>query len=431
MTRVNQSSARAGVMTAILIAVLAPVFAGSAAAEDRGFTHSFDEMRSGLAAPGKRQPAEAPYVDPIPGVAIADGLHAVAEGVVATGYDSNIDHRVSNRDGGMFALTDVGLALIAGPESAQTTAVVRGGYGYYDIDYRPDRWDVGVLVDHYRIIAPDTSLNFGGFFLHDDIDSDANERAAGYYQFAYNSSVMEAFVRGRALDSHYLIAAGAPIDANRFFARDETFDHLRLEQSTGVLFLKDQRIAPFFEIGYANLDYNTEINPAVFSRDADEVWTIGGVRVTLAPRLHVDLGARYNQRWLDAPNIRSFDSVYFDGKLVWIPSDDLYVEFNIDRTFLEPIVDTALFTESTAISFLANARLDSRTMLKLEVGHITEDQVGAPDTFKHLYGEVRLTHEIADRTEIFASALGYHTTNTFTDLEADRVSAMVGVRVRN
>lgn len=400
-------------------------------AADHGFTKSFDDWRSGLDAPKKAAAAQALQADPVPGVVFADGINVVAEGALATGYDNNIDHRVSNRDGGAFGLVDLGLAVIAGPETSQTTAVVRGGYGYHDIDYRPDRWDVGVLVDHYRMIAPGMSLNFGGFFLHDDIDSDANERTAGYYQLSYNSSVAEAFWRGRVLDSHYLIAAGAPVDSNRFFARDETFDHVRLEQSAGVLFLKDQRIAPFFEIGYANLDYSTEINPAVFSRDADEIWTIGGVRVTLAPRLHVDLGARYNQRWIDDPTIQSFDSVFFDGKLVYIPSDNLYVEVNVDRSFLEPIVDDALLTESTAVSFLASARLDPRTMLKVEFGHISEDQIGAPDKFQHVYGELRLTHEIAERTEVFASVLGYHSRNEATNLEADRVNTMIGVRVRN
>ena len=427
----SRSNMRANRVLAVLSAAVSLSYVEIASANDHGFNRTFDVWRSELSAPAKREPDGASGVEPIPGVAIADGVHVVAEAAIATGYDSNIDHLVSNREAGIFGLTDFGFALIAGQDTAQTTVVARGGYQYHDIDYRPDRWDAGVLVDHYRLIASDTSLNFGGFFLHDDIDSDANERTAGYTQLAYNTSVAEVFWRGRALDSHYLIAAGAPPEVNRFFARDETFDHLRLESSAGALLLKDHRIAPFFEVGYANLDYTQEIDPAIFSRDGDEVWAIGGVRVALADRLHIDLGARYNQRWLDDPTIRSFDTVFFDGKLVWTPSDTLYVELNVDRSFLEPIVDTALLTESTAFSFLANARIDRWTTLKLEFGHIVEDQIGAPDKFKHIYGEARLTHEIADRTELFASILGYHTTNEASDLEADRVSSMIGIRIRN
>jgi hypothetical protein len=206
---------------------------------------------------------------------------------------------------------------------------------------------------------------------------------------------------------------------------------LCVEQSVGVLLLKDQRIAPFFEVGYANLDYTHEINTALFSRDADEIWTIGGVRVTVTRQLHVDLGARYNQRWIDDPAIKSHDTVFFDGKVVWTPDDTTYVEFNVDRSFVEPIVDTALLAESTVVSLLANTKLDDRTALKFEIGHITEEEIGAPDKFQHVYGEATITHEIAERTEIFASALGYHTRNDASGLEANRFNAMTGFRIRN
>ncbi len=398
-----------------------------AGAGERGFSRSFSDWKGQLDAPATTRNSSAA----IPGVIIADGTRFLAEGAIGSGYDSNIDHRVTEVDGGVYGLVDLGLAVITGAEDAQTTAVLRGGYGYHDIDYRPDRWDAGVLIDHYGRLSGDASLNFGAFFLHDDIDVDANERAAGYYQLSHNGTTSDAFWRGRILDSHYLIDANTPPAGNRFFSRDETFDHVRVEQSVGGLILKDQRLAPYFEIGYANLDYTHEINPAAFSRDADEVWAIGGVRVTLSPQLHVDLGARYNERRFDDPIIDRFDSVFFDGKIVWTPSETLYVEFNADRSFLEPVVDTALMTESTTFSLLTVAWLDELTKLKVEVGHITEDQIGAPDEFQHLYTEARLTRLIAERTEIFASVLAYHTRNDFGDLEADRVDAMAGIRIHN
>ena len=429
MTNVNQRWLQRVLVGGLVSVTSAIACAEMASAASRGYAHEFKDWQQRLEKPAA--PSTATDTDAVPGVLIADGVHLLAEGVAATGYDSNIDYRVSDVDGGAYGLIDLGLALTAGPQSAQTTAVARGGYGYHDIESRPDRWDAGVLLDHYRQIAPDTTLNFGGFFLHDDIDVDANERAAGYYELAFNSATTDAFWRGRALHSHYLLPAGTAPLSNIFFNRDETFDHLRLEQSAGMLLLKDQRLAPFFEIGYANLDYTHQINPTLFSRDGDEVWAIGGVRVTLSDTLHADIGARYNQRWLDDPNIRSHDTVFVDGKLVWVPNDDLYVELNVDRSFLEPVVDTALLTESTTVSLLVNTKLDDLTALKFEIGHITEDQIGAPDKFQHIYGEARITRQIANRTEVFASVLGYHTRNDASDLEADRVDVLAGVRIHN
>ena len=427
------SAIRAFLISGCLVAALATVNSNTALAAQRGYAHTFSDWSDRLAAPGAKRSGEANAADyeSVPRVVIGDGVRAVAEGVVATGYDSNIDHFVTNTDGSAYGLVDLGLALIAGPKTSETTAVVRGGYGYHDIDNRPDRWDVGVLIDHYQQISSEVSWDFGGFFLHDDVDTDANERAAGYSQLSYNTATAEAFVRSRVMNSRYLASLNSGQANQLFFPRDETFDHLRYEESIGVLILKDQSIAPFFELGYANLDYTREIDPTAFSRDGDEIWAIGGVRVTLSPTLHVDLGARYNQRWLDDPVIRSHDSVFFDGKVVWTPSDDLYVEFNVDRSFLEPIVETALLTESTSYSLLTNTKLDDLTWLKFEIGHITEDEIGAPDTFQHIYAEARLTHEIAKNTEVFASVLGYHTRNEASDLEADRVNAMVGIKVHN
>ncbi len=417
---------------AMLSGAFALVLPAVAIAEPHGFSKGFENWRKALSAPNRRDSnGDIQIEGDVPGVIIAEGVNFVAEGLVAAGYDSNIDYRVEERDGGVYAKTDLGMALIAKSENAETTAVVRGGYGRHGIDLRPDRYDIGVLLDHYRIVAPNTSLNFGGFFLHDDIDVDANQRAAGYSQFSYNAATMEAFVRSRALHSHYLVEAGAGPIANRFFARDETFDHLRLEQSAGALFLKDQRLAPFFETGYANLDYTREIDPAVFTRDGDEIWAVGGVRVTLDKTLYVDLGARYNQRWLDGGALSSHDSVFFDGKIVYVPSDDLYVEFNIDRSFLEPVVEEAFLTESTTYALLVNTRLDERTRLKFEVGRITEEQIGAPDFFRHIYGEAQLSHDIGNRTELFTSVLGYHTTNDASEDEVDRFEFMAGVRIRN
>ena len=420
------------ISSVLLSGLMAPMLPATAQAEPHGFSKGFENWRKALSAPHRRDPnGDIEIEGDVPGVVIAEGVNFVAEGLVAAGYDNNIDFRVEERDGGVYAKTDLGMALIAKSENAETTAVVRGGYGRHGIDLRPDRYDIGALIDHYRIVAPNTSLNFGGFFLHDDIDVDANQRAAGYTQLSYNRSDMEAFVRSRALHSHYLIEAGAGPISNRFFARDEAFDHLRLEQSAGILFLKDQRLSPFFETGYANLDYTRELDPARFTRDGDEIWAIGGVRVTLDKTLYVDLGARYNQRWLDDMALSSHDGVFFDGRIVYIPSDDLYVEFNIDRTFLEPIVEEAFFTESTTYALLVNTRLDGRARLKLEVGHITEEQIGAPDYFRHVYGEAQLSHDIGNRTELFTSLIGYHTTNDASEDEVDRFEFMAGVRIRN
>lgn len=366
-----------------------------------------------------------------PGIVIAPDVRLVTEGVLATGYDSNIDYLVEDEDGGVYGLADLGLGLIVGPADAQTTVVARGGYGRHDLENRPDRWDAGLLVDHYRVLGDGMALDAGAFFFRDDIDVDNSERSAGYYELTSKTETTSAFWRGRVMHTHYLTDDIGPVVSRRLFSRDETFDHTRFEQSGGAMFLKDQTLAPYFELGYAHLDYNRERNPSLFSRDGDEIWSIGGVRVTFSDRLHLDLGARYNQRWLDDPTISSHDSVFFDGKLVWTPTDHTYFEANIDRVLLEPIDEGSLLTDSTTYSLLTVTDIDDRTRLKLEVGHITEDQLGTPDKYQHLYGEARITYQLREGVELFGSINGYHSRNEATGLEADRVNTLAGVRFTN
>ncbi|MCB1483498.1 MAG: outer membrane beta-barrel protein [Hyphomicrobiaceae bacterium] len=397
------------------------------AADPSGRTFRFDDLKQRVNLES-RTPSEAA---PLPGVMIGPDARFIAQGALATGYDSNIDYLTTGNGGGAYGLTDLGMALVVGPANAQTTAVVRGGYGYHDIENRPDRWDAGALIDHYRVIAPDTAIDFGAFYLHDDIDVDANERAAGYYELTRRNAQHDLFLRGRILDTNYLSNPNDPQTQSLYYARDATFDNLLIQQSAGLLLLKDQRLAPYFEVGYGHLDYNHELNPAVFSRDGDEIWTVGGVRVTFNDRLHIDLGARYNQRWLDDPTISSYDSVFFDGKLVWAPTDQLYFEANIDRTFTEPIDDQALFTESTSYSLLTVANIDPRTRLSLDVGYQIDDQIGDAASYREIYGEARLTYEVDTHTEMFGSLLGSNSRNTDDGEEANRVNVMVGIRFTN
>lgn len=416
----------------VIAALTLPLVSPAALATDRGFSKRFESFQAETrsAAGGTRRDMFPAPDTPVPGVVIGPDTRFLAEGFIGTGYDSNLDTLI-NADGGAFGLGEVGAAIVTGPHTAETTALVRGSFAYHDIEVRPERWDVSTLIDHYRVLNENVAVNVGGFYVRDDIDTDPNQRISGYVDWAYKAPTMEGFARTHAMRTEYLAdLIGLPSN-NRLFSRDRTFDHNFVEQSFGVLIAKDRLLAPFFQVGYANLNYFNQTNTAVFNRDGDDVWAIGGVRVNLTNTLHVDLGARFNERWLQDPNKKSHATTYFDGKLVWTPTDRTYFEIDAERFFSEPIAELALFTESTVYSALVVHRFDDATRIKAEIGYIEEDQIGVPDLFRHIYGHVELAHRLEKHTELFGAFTSYNTVERSTNNEAERYVGIVGLRFSN
>ena len=425
---------------------LAALVAFASTAEARGVRHrpSFDGVKNSLDAAGPRSPEAG-------GLPIGADTRLYTGLAVGGGQEGNIDQRFINQSDGAYGFVDAGGAIISGPASSQTTAIVRGSLQYHDIDFRPERWDAGILIDHLETLAPGLVLNTGGFFLHDDIDISKADTSSGYYELKNTQTDYEAFLRGRALRVHYLTAVGA-VDTGAIFAADESESYNRFEQSAGILLMPQSRIAPFVEGGFAYNDYFHKLQQAaqappfpdpddptvllfpdppdaVINRQSSDGWAVAGLRIQITNTLRLDLGGRVNQRWLETSAHDDHTSGFIDAKLVWQPSEQLFVEFNIDRTLIEPYSADAYVTDLTSYTVYVSAQVDPRTRLTFDSGVLDADQIGSLDRFKEYYAGGKLAYALDQRTELFTEVYATHIINTATDEDGDRLRVAAGMKI--
>lgn len=361
---------------------------------DRSYNASFNAM--------VRQRAEA--TRGAPSADAAAGARVLAGVALVHGYDSNRDLDAVGADGGSFGLIDAGVGALWTRADSETALLARGSYSLNDIDFRPERWDAGVLVDHHQILADDWRVTMGGFFIADNIEVDRNNSTAGYVQLNHDTAVRDVFLRLRSLYRGYLDDVGTLKPNGDLIEVDRTFSNVRTEASAGVLMLKDQRLAPYLQAGVASIDFNRQANEAVLDRDGREVWGIAGVRISLTKDLKLDVGARTNHRAIDDNAFSSHSSTWFDGRLVWSPGDWLYVELNVDRTFETPEVANALLGERTAAQLYARAQLSDRLSATMFAGLVHNDQIGTNRELDEEYVDIKLDYALSERMQVFGLA---------------------------
>jgi hypothetical protein len=235
---------------------------------------------------------------------------------VLGGYDSNIDLNKDKGAGAGFGMVDLGIASVVSTENGETTAIARGSFARHDIEFRPDRWDGGFLVDHYMKMSGGWKVHAGGFLERNEIEIDRPMYAGAYMQFARNAATQDAFVRLRSMQTQYGNPISTPLSPGFLSDVDASFTNTRSEASVGMLLQKDRALAPFFELAAARIDFTNQIDKAVLNRNATEFYGIAGVRITLNPKLHIDLGGRFNNRDLEDSRLASHTGAFFDGKVV-------------------------------------------------------------------------------------------------------------------
>lgn len=337
------------------------------------------------------------------GIAVAPGARVYTGAAVMGGSDSNLDQRSSNAKRSSFGEAELGSAIVVTREESQTTALARGSFARYgDYDFRPDRWNAGALVDHLVKMSDAWKLHIGGFYEADRIDIDRPAYAGGYLQLQRTLPGTSTFVRVRSMHTGYGNDVGSVIGTGLLSEVDKSYSNLRTEASTGTIFRKNEGVAPYLEVAAATIDFTQQINTAVLNRDSREVYGIAGLRITASPQLRFDLGGRINDRRLDDPNMRNHTSGFFDGKIVWTPRDDLSVEFNVGRTYTDPIATAALFTDRTAADVNINAKITEKIKAEVDVGVEKLDQIGASKHYDGRFANGRIGYQIAPRTEVFS-----------------------------
>ena len=361
----------------------------------------------------------------MPGITLYTGLAATH------GYDSNLDLVSTNPKGASFNGVEGGAAVVERRGANETTVALRGSSATYTLDYRPERWDAGLLIDHHMALQNGLTMTVGGFYYRDEIDTDRSQRLAGYMLLERSRDTSDAFLRIRSLNRDYLNAVGAALPAGSLFDVNSSFSNVRTEAVVGTLLRKDQRIAPFFQVGVAAIDFTKQIDTAVLNRNSREVFGIAGLRFTLSPTLHADIGGRVNGRDIDDTRVSHHSSAFFDGKLVWSPSDKFFVELNIDRTNEDPLAATALFSEETAARLFVTTKPTDRINATISGGFVRQDQIGASLHYDERYLEGKIGYKVALNAEIFLFGKAAEVTDSATRETSEVRRIGIGFKLRN
>jgi hypothetical protein len=327
---------------------------------------------------------------------------------------------------------EAGAALVVSREHSQTTAIARGGIAQYGFDFRPTRWDAGFVLDHYVRLADAWKLHVGGFYELNEVDIDRPSYAGGYVQFSRNAAETDSFFRVRSMETGYGNAVGTVLQSGFLSEVDRSFTNVKTEASTGLLVGKNRTLAPFFEVGAANIEFTHQTSSAVLDRNAHEAYGIVGVRWTISPQLRIDLGVRGNERELNGSITSSggsYSSGYFDGKIVWAPNDRFFVELNLDRKNADPLSANALFTERTAAEFHATSKLTERISAEMSGGLVKHDQIGLTQHFDERFLHGRVSYKLSDRAVLFSIVKSEAVKDSVTDLTSHRLRVGAGVKV--
>lgn len=360
-----------------------------------------------------------------PGIALYTGA------ALFEGYDSNLDLSTTNRKGSGFTGIEGGAGAIIKRDGSETTMVVRGTEQRYNLGYRPDRWDAGTYLDHHVALENGMKLTVGGFYYRDEIETDRSQRYAAYLSLDREGDTQDTFVRVRSLHRNYLNGVGTTLPEGTITDVDTSFSNTRTELVAGALLMKDQRLAPFVQVGLASIDFTNQINTDVLNRDSREAFVISGVRLRFNTSLYADLGGRLNTRSISDSNIRNHSSAFFDGKLVWEPNKYDSIELSVDRTNQDPLTTGALFSEETAVRFALKFKPVPRIHTSLETGFIRQDQIGVGFHFDERYVEGKVGYAFAPRAEIFVFGKAADYTNSQTREHADDFRLGAGIKIRN
>jgi Putative beta-barrel porin 2 len=354
---------------------------------------------------------------------------------VLGGYDSNLDLSKSKGAGTSFGMVDVGVASVVTRENSETTAIARGSFAHHravenhDMELRSDRWDGGFLVDHYMKLSERWKAHVGAFIERNEIELDRPTTAGIYSQLATNGKTEDAFIRLRSLQTQFGNPVETVVNGGFLSEINSSFNNTKTEAAVGMLVLKDRALAPFFEVSAARIDFPNQINTAVLNKNATEFYGIAGVRITLNPKLHIDLGGRVNNRELDDTRVSHHTGAFFDGKVVWAPTDMIDVEINVERKNAEAISGGALFTERTSADLQITAKLNEKVKARVEVGVVRSEQIGLNKHFDERYVEGRIGYQVNKRIELFTTAKAEAIKDSETADVSERVRVGAGVKV--
>ena len=364
---------------------------------------------------------------------IAPGVYFLPTLTLETGYNSNPDEFFVDYEGSPYGLANATGVFGFLKDNGATTLTLRGTLLQYSDDITdPGRWDAGLALDNAYSIAPNTIASFGAYYLRDEISLVASDNEGAYGQLAYKQPDFETFGRLKIEQIGYLgdVATTPATPVVVLLSQPSQFDVQRAEGVSGFIFGPQQRIGFYSEIGGANLDYYSQNTERFLDRDATEFWAISGFRFNLHPSLVVDTGWRFNVRQTEDKFVEERDSNYFDGRLIWTPSQTVRFVAEIDRQFVEPVSGLALMGDKihygAAIAYVMRPGFEIGGALRYD----QIDQIG--DVFEYDETEISLSlsYQWSEKVAVYGLIGNEHVEELATGLSYDKFNIGAGAKIR-
>lgn len=368
----------------------------------------------------------------VTGYTVAPGIIVTPSGYAEIGHDSNPDESF-DEIGSPYQ--EAGASLVVTAIGSRAAGNVRASGSWlqlHDEMLREDRWQASLEANGVYSLAPGLSVSAGALLSQDETDFFKTRAKGAYTEVNYVDERITSFVRGNVIEVRYLndpeIPDAAPDPLKPLFLR-ENFDVRSTGVTAGVLLGNNFWLAPYVEVGAANLDYFDQKDESQVDRDAEDYHAKGGVRVTFSPVLQADFGLRWNRRDLEDTRFSEFDSSYFDFALRWTPWTYFSLTASIDRTIEEPSGLLSVLADTKTYGLRANYRPKDRTNLSIWGEYKEIDELGEDLEYHAKRGGAELSYDLSASTQLYAGALIEYVEEDVSDADYRRLRVGAGARV--
>jgi len=368
----------------------------------------------------------------ISGFTVAPGVIVTPSGYAEIGHDSNPDESFDQIES-PYQEAGASLAVTAiGSRAAGNVRASGSWLQLHDEMLREDRWKAAIEANGVYSIAPGLSVSAGALLSQDETEFFKNRVKGAYTEVNFVDQRITSFVRANAVEVRYLndpeIPAGVSDSLKPLFLR-ENLDVRSTGVTAGLLLGNNYWLAPYVEVGAANLDYFNQKDESQVDRDADDFHAKGGLRVTFSPALQADFGMRWNRRDLEDARFSDFQSSYFDFALRWTPWSYFSLTASIDRTIEEPSGLLAVLADTRTYGLRANYKPKDRTTLSAWGEYKEIDELGESLEYHAKRGGVELSYDLTSSTQLYAGALVEYVEEDISDADYNRLRVGAGARV--
>jgi hypothetical protein len=368
----------------------------------------------------------------VTGYTVAPGIIVTPSGYAEVGHDSNPDESF-DQIGSPYQEVGTTLSVTAiGSRAAGNVRASGSWLQLHDEMLREDRWKAAIEANGVYSIAPGLSVSAGALLSQDETEFFKNRVKGAYAEINYSDRWITSFMRANAIEVRYLNDPEIPDSADDslkpLFLR-ENLDVRSTGVTAGLLLGNNYWLAPYVEVGAANLDYFNQKDESLVDRDADDFHAKGGVRVTFSPALQADFGMRWNRRDLEDARFSDFQSSYFDFALRWTPWRYFSLTANIDRTIEEPSGLRGVLADTKTYGLRANYKPTDRIRLSVWGEYKDIEELGETLEYDARRGGAELSYDLTRSIQLYAGALIEYVEEEVSDADYNRLRVGAGARV--